>query len=119
MLGQQIYGSNKHLARLLKPILYKTSHTNSQASSDGGEEKAEIVGARAEETEGQSLCVLLSTSLLARGLDFDPNVFHIFILDPHGTQWTSSIAQGVPHVQAGEERWSCSEGWWARCWEAP
>jgi ATP-dependent RNA helicase MRH4 len=80
--GQRIFGSNRHLAGFLKPLPNKKCPTNSQAPSEGGEEKTEIVGAGAKETEGNLPRVLLSTSLLARGLDFDPSVSHVFVLDP-------------------------------------
>jgi ATP-dependent RNA helicase MRH4 len=80
--GQRIYGSNKHLAGFLKPMPNRKSPMNSQSPSEGGKEKTEISGAGAEEAEGQLPHVLLSTSLLARGLDFDPSVSHVFVLDP-------------------------------------
>jgi ATP-dependent RNA helicase MRH4, mitochondrial len=80
--GQRIYGSNKHLAGFLKPMPNKKSPTNSQSPSERGEEKTEIVGAGAEEAGGKLPHVLLSTSLLARGLDFDPSISHVFVLDP-------------------------------------
>jgi ATP-dependent RNA helicase MRH4, mitochondrial len=73
--GQRIYGSNKHLTGFLKPMPNKKSPTNSQSPSEEGKEKT-------EEAEGQLPHVLLSTSLLARGLDFDPSVSHVFVLDP-------------------------------------
>ena len=76
--GQRVYGSNKHLAGFLKPMPNKKSPSHSQPPFAGGKE--EVV--RAGKTEDQSPCVLLSTSLLARGLDFDPSVSHVFVLDP-------------------------------------
>ena len=76
--GRRMYGSNKHLAGFLKPMPNKKSPSHSQPSFAGGEK--EVV--KAGETEGQSPRVLLSTSLLARGLDFDPSVSHVFVLDP-------------------------------------
>jgi ATP-dependent RNA helicase MRH4, mitochondrial len=80
--GRRIYGSNKHLAGFLKPMRNKKGPTNSQSPSEKGTEETETAGAGAGETEGQSPHVLLSTSLLARGLDFDPSVSHVFVLDP-------------------------------------
>ena len=76
--GRRVHGSNKHLAGFLKPMPNKKSPEHSQPSFAGGEE--EVV--KAGETDGQSPRVLLSTSLLARGLDFDPSVSHVFVLDP-------------------------------------
>ena len=81
--GRRVYGSNKHLAGFLKPILNKSTSSHSH----GGQE--EVKGGMATgpgETEAKvkasSPRVLLSTSLLARGLDFDPSVSHVFLLDP-------------------------------------
>jgi len=68
--GRRVYGSNKHLAGFLKPLPNKISPSHSQPS----------FSVRAGRTEGQSLHVLLSTSLLARGFDFDPSVSHVFFL---------------------------------------
>src|SRR5712691_6922713 len=56
----------------------KKSASHPQSSIAGGEE--EVV--RAGETEGQSPRVLLSTLHIARGLNFDPSVSHVFVLDP-------------------------------------
>ena len=72
--GQRIHGSNKHLAGFLKPLPTKKSPAQSRPPPAGqkGEDK----------TEPESPHVLLSTSLLARGLDFDQSVSHVFILDP-------------------------------------
>jgi len=74
---RRVYGSNKHLEGFLKPMPNKNGPSHPQSSIAGGKE--EVV--RAGETEGQSPRVLLSTSLLARGLDFDPSVSHVFVLD--------------------------------------
>ncbi|KAH9021671.1 P-loop containing nucleoside triphosphate hydrolase protein [Lactarius deliciosus] len=62
--GARAHGSNKHLAGFLRPL------PGQQA--DGGVNAAEAEAPR----------VLLSTSLLARGLDFDPSVSHVFVLEP-------------------------------------
>jgi ATP-dependent RNA helicase MRH4 len=85
--GRRVYGSNKHLAGFLKPILTKSSSLHSQPPYAGGqeEEKGEPVTGEKKpksESESESPHVLLSTSLLARGLDFDPSVSHVFLLDP-------------------------------------
>ena len=79
--GRRAYGSNKHLAGFLKPILNKNG---SQLPYAGGqEEKGEpATGLGKSKSESESPRVLLSTSLLARGLDFDPSVSHVFVLDP-------------------------------------
>jgi ATP-dependent RNA helicase MRH4 len=76
--GPRVHGSNKHLAGFLKPMPNKKSPSDSQSSFAGAKEEVLKGG----ETEGQSPLVLLSTSLLARGLDFDPSVSHVFVLDP-------------------------------------
>ena len=89
--GRRAYGSNKHLAGFLKPILNKNSSLHSQPRYAGGQEEEKVEPAtslgksksRSEpESESESPHVLLSTSLLARGLDFDPSVSHVFVLDP-------------------------------------
>jgi ATP-dependent RNA helicase MRH4 len=77
--GQRMYGSNKHLAGFLKPMPNKKSPSHSQPQSAEGEKE---MATGAGEAESQSPRVLLSTSLLARGLDFDPSVSHVFVLDP-------------------------------------
>lgn len=77
--GRRVYGSNKHLEGFLKPMPNKKSASHPQSSIAGGKEEVVV---RAGETEDQSPRVLLSTSLLARGLDFDPSVSHVFVLDP-------------------------------------
>jgi ATP-dependent RNA helicase MRH4 len=63
--GARLHGSNKHLAGFLRPLPGKNS-------------TSETVKETAKETPR----VLLSTSLLARGLDFDPSVSHVFVLEP-------------------------------------
>ena len=45
-------------------------------ATDAGEIETKTVG------KSSSPRVLLSTSLLARGLDFDPSVSHVFVLAP-------------------------------------
>jgi ATP-dependent RNA helicase MRH4 len=87
--GRRVYGSNSHLAGFLKPILNKSSSLHSQPPyADGQEEEkrepATGLGKSKSESESESESprVLLSTSLLARGLDFDPSVSHVFVLDP-------------------------------------
>jgi ATP-dependent RNA helicase MRH4, mitochondrial len=87
--GLRVYGSNKHLAGFLKPISNKSNSLHSQppcagGREDGGGKVATGAGETETETVGKSSSprVLLSTSLLARGLDFDPSVSHVFVLDP-------------------------------------
>ena len=86
--GQRGYGSNKHLAGFLKPILNKSDSLQSQPpcageNEEGGGKAATGLGETAEtKSKSSSPRVLLSTSLLARGLDFDPSVSHVFVLDP-------------------------------------
>lgn len=85
--GRRAYGSNKHLAGFLKPILNKSGSLHSQLPYAGGlegekGEPATGLGKSKSESESESPRVLLSTSLLARGLDFDPSVSHVFVLDP-------------------------------------
>ena len=62
--GGRSHGSNKHLAGFLRPL-------------PGSDKRAERT-----EAEGKEPRVLLSTSLLARGLDFDQSVSHVFVLEP-------------------------------------
>lgn len=85
--GRRAYGSNKHLSGFLKPILNKSSPLHSQPPYSGGQEEdkgesAMGLGKSKSKSESESPRVLLSTSLLARGLDFDPSVSHVFVLDP-------------------------------------
>ena len=89
--GRRVYGSNKHLAGFLKPILNKSSSLHSQPLYAGGQEERNGEPVMSEgkprsesesESESETPHVLLSTSLLARGLDFDPSVSHVFVLDP-------------------------------------
>jgi ATP-dependent RNA helicase MRH4, mitochondrial len=85
--GRRVYGSNRHLAGFLKPILNKSSSPHSQPpyAGDQEEKNGELAtgpGKAKSESESESPHVLLSTSLLARGLDFDPSVSHVFVLDP-------------------------------------
>lgn len=82
--GRRVYGSNKHLAGFLKPIPNKSSSAHSQLPCDQEEEKKELATdlVKSQSPSSQSSRVLLSTSLLARGLDFDPSVSHVFVLDP-------------------------------------
>ncbi len=83
--GQRAYGSNKHLAGFLKPILNKSDslQLRSPHAHVQEEEKRETAtGVGKSESRSESPRVLLSTSLLARGLDFDPSVSHVFVLDP-------------------------------------
>jgi ATP-dependent RNA helicase MRH4 len=79
--GRRVYGSNKHLAGFLKPILNKSSSLHLQAPYAGGQEEA--IGEPAAGLRKSELPrVLLSKSLLVRGLDFDRSVSHMFALDP-------------------------------------
>ena len=86
--GQRVHGSNKHLAGFLKPMPDKKkspSHSEPPRAGDKEGERVAAAAAVARERPGQqnkSPRVLLGTSLLARGLDFDPSVSHVFILDP-------------------------------------
>ncbi|KAH9980547.1 P-loop containing nucleoside triphosphate hydrolase protein [Russula compacta] len=74
--GQRVHGSNKHLAGFLKPMPdKKKSPSHSEPPCAGDKEGKRVAVAR--ERPGQqdkSPRVLLGTSLLARGLDFDPSV---------------------------------------------
>ncbi|KAH9958070.1 P-loop containing nucleoside triphosphate hydrolase protein [Russula dissimulans] len=78
--GLRVHGSNKHLAGFLKPIQKKKILSHPQPPIAEG--KNEVPLAMARETESDLPRVLLSTSLLARGLDFDASVSHVFVLDP-------------------------------------
>ena len=85
--GLRVYGSNKHLAGFLKPILNKSNSPQTQPPCAGGKEEgrgkaATSLGEAEAGSKSSSPHVLLSTSLLARGLDFDPSVSHVFVLDP-------------------------------------
>ena len=63
--GARAHGSNKHLAGFLRPLPGTRATTGAAAEVDADAPR-----------------VLLSTSLLARGLDFDPSVSHVFVLEP-------------------------------------
>jgi ATP-dependent RNA helicase MRH4, mitochondrial len=72
--GQRVRGSNRHLAGFLKPMPTRKGQPQPRPPSAGEKEE--------DESEQERPRVLLSTSLLARGLDFDPSVSHVFVLDP-------------------------------------
>ena len=85
--GLRVYGSNKHLAGFLKPISNKSNSLQTQPpcageKDEGGGKAATGLGEAEAKSKASSPLVLLSTSLLARGLDFDPSVSHVFVLDP-------------------------------------
>lgn len=63
------YGSNRHLEGFLKPMA-------AQAQEVGSTSKAKVSVQNEDEPR-----VLVTTSLLSRGLDFDSSVRHVFILD--------------------------------------
>ncbi|TCD65892.1 RNA helicase [Steccherinum ochraceum] len=65
-------GSNKHLDGFLRtPLNSPSSPLSSPTTTDG---------TPAEEAEDPH--VLITTSLLSRGLDFSPSIKHVFIVDP-------------------------------------
>ncbi|KLO16265.1 P-loop containing nucleoside triphosphate hydrolase protein [Schizopora paradoxa] len=64
------YGSNKHLDGFLKPINTGSRSSATSPSPSLNEENADTPH------------VLITTSLLSRGLDFSPSVRHVFLADP-------------------------------------
>ncbi len=80
--GARAHGSNKHLAGFLRPLLLpgKDSRAVDAGAAAGGKAESKEAGGKAGAKDGPR--VLLSTSLLARGLDFDPSVSSVFVLDP-------------------------------------
>ncbi len=64
------HGSNKHLAGFLKPMPIASSNSDSISTQ------------KEESDDGGGPRVLITTSLLSRGLDFDPSVRNVFIVDP-------------------------------------
>jgi ATP-dependent RNA helicase MRH4, mitochondrial len=71
--GMRMRGSNKHLAGFLKPMPTRKDAPQSRLPSAGEKEETQ--------SEKEQPRVLVSTSVLARGLDFDPSVTHVFVLD--------------------------------------
>ncbi|KAG8879692.1 RNA helicase [Tulasnella sp. 332] len=65
----RLKGSNRHLAGFLNPTALKSS--------------GDAAKARASPTDGDppSPRIMITTSLLARGLDFHPSVKHVFMVD--------------------------------------
>ncbi|KAG8904085.1 RNA helicase [Tulasnella sp. 403] len=61
--GDRFKGSNKHLAGFLKPAALSSTLTNHTP------------------TPAEGPRVLITTSLLSRGLDFDPSITHVFVAD--------------------------------------
>ncbi|KAH9931295.1 P-loop containing nucleoside triphosphate hydrolase protein [Fomitopsis serialis] len=76
------WGSNHHLDGFLKhtsPNTPEGSSDKSTAASD--EETAEPVAVVAATDESKVPHVMITTSLLSRGLDFSPDLKHVFIVD--------------------------------------
>ncbi|EIM91737.1 P-loop containing nucleoside triphosphate hydrolase protein [Stereum hirsutum FP-91666 SS1] len=67
------YGSNRHIQPFLNPARSSSSSSSSRAPEPARKEK--------EENEDEPR-ILISTSLLARGLDFAPEVTHVLMVDP-------------------------------------
>ncbi|KDQ51379.1 hypothetical protein JAAARDRAFT_41232 [Jaapia argillacea MUCL 33604] len=66
-------GSNRHLAGFLKPQVSSKKQKDPMATSSDSEHPV----AKPKETPN----VLITTSLLSRGLDFSPSLTHVFMLD--------------------------------------
>ena len=73
-------GSNHHLDGFLRP---RAAHTSRPADSDPADVPTTTTdtAAPAEGGPGEVPHVLITTSLLSRGLDFAPGVRHVFVLD--------------------------------------
>lgn len=67
------YGSNRHIQPFLKPAHASSSSSSSAVSAHKKGDK--------EEGDDEPR-ILISTSLLARGLDFAPEVTHVLMVDP-------------------------------------
>ncbi|KAI0059885.1 P-loop containing nucleoside triphosphate hydrolase protein [Artomyces pyxidatus] len=108
--GGRLHGSNRHLAGFLKPTSRpapssdiatdSASQDASTSAIESGDEAAAAPSTNSETSAAENLPtsegakvdaspaddeqprVLLSTSLLARGLDFDPSVSHVLVLEP-------------------------------------
>ncbi|KAG9010736.1 RNA helicase [Tulasnella sp. JGI-2019a] len=65
----RLKGSNRHLAAFLNPTALKSSEDTAKASAPPAE------------ADSPSPRILITTSLLARGLDFHPSVKHVFMVD--------------------------------------
>ena len=97
------------------PILNKSNTLHSQLPYASGqlEEKGEPatgLGKSKSKSESESPHVLLSTSFLARGLDFDPSVSHLFVLYP-----PRNTADFL-HCAGRTARAGCRGRVWERCW---
>ncbi|KAN0133866.1 hypothetical protein V8E53_008298 [Lactarius tabidus] len=82
----------------------------------GGKQVSAGAGTEVEVEVGpESQRVLLSTSLLSRGLDFDPSVSHVFVLEPprNTADFSFCIVRGARRGREGVG------GWWARFGESP
>ena len=90
--GRHSHGSNKHLTGFLRPL-------------PGSDKRAERAGA-----EGKEPRALLSTSLLARGLDFDPSVSHVFVLEPPRNTADLLHRAGRTARAGGVGKWLCLGG---------
>ncbi|KAI0289150.1 P-loop containing nucleoside triphosphate hydrolase protein [Multifurca ochricompacta] len=92
--GLRLYGSNRHLAGFLKPMSGKEG-----PSPEWG------WGRSADKVGNDGPHVLLSTSLLARGLDFDPTSPIYSCSSPRVTRLTSSIARAARRARVEVGRW--------------
>ncbi|PPR04152.1 hypothetical protein CVT24_010712, partial [Panaeolus cyanescens] len=72
-------GSNKHLAGFLKTKDDVAAAANGVVANDYGQVKLDTMKAAASLKATPH--VLITTSLLSRGLDFSPDVKHVFIVD--------------------------------------
>ena len=101
--GARTHGSNKHLAGFLRALPGKHPGAEPEVCQEAPR-------------------VLLSMSLLARGLDFDRSVSHVFVLEAPGLLRISRIARGALLGRAGVGGWSypggaagAARGKYARC----
>lgn len=74
-------GSNRHLAGFLqKPGPYSSSSSSLPVELQESRAKAKAKMPNADDDKAPR--VLITTSLLSRGLDFTPSVRHVFVVDP-------------------------------------
>lgn len=73
-------GSNHHLKGFLRPVMAKDKETpNADEAEEMDTEDAQP--AKSTKAEDNEPYVMITTSLLSRGLDFAPSIRHVFIMD--------------------------------------
>ncbi|KAH6904677.1 RNA helicase [Coprinopsis sp. MPI-PUGE-AT-0042] len=85
--GVRTRGSNKYLDGFLRPIRAGSKRTSETSESAEGKSPVTTEGTKPLKNPymlsdpSSTPHVLLTTSLLSRGLDFDPSIKHVFIVD--------------------------------------